>query len=140
MVPTTVPGTDRTPVLSPSIPPDTDIQPCGALAGAAPVPCEACALAPECTLAEARTGDRMVVTAVNDDHARVTALRFGMAEGASVSCVARIPAGPIVLRSGRQEIAVGRELAKRISVRQLEAKAPEREQGPDAAAAESRRR
>ena len=139
MVSTTVSGTDRTPVLSPSITPHTDIQPCAVLAGAGPVPCEACALAPECTLAEARTGDRMVVTAVNDEHARVTALRFGMAEGASVSCVARIPAGPIVLRSGRQEIAVGRELAKRISVRQVEAKAPERGQDPGAAA-ESRRR
>jgi Fe2+ transport system protein FeoA len=61
------------------------------------------------------------VVAVGDDHARVTALRFGMAEGACVQCVARIPAGPIVLKSGRQEIAVGRELAKRITVRHHEA-------------------
>ena len=70
-----------------------------------------------CTLADARVGDRMIVTNVDDDAARVTALRFGMAEGACVHCVTRIPAGPIVLRSGRQEIAVGRELAKRIGVR-----------------------
>jgi Fe2+ transport system protein FeoA len=70
-----------------------------------------------CTLADARAGDCMLVTSVNDPDARVTALRFGMAEGACVHCVARIPAGPIVLRSGRQEIAVGRELARRISVR-----------------------
>jgi Fe2+ transport system protein FeoA len=70
-----------------------------------------------CTLADARAGDRLVVTSVDDDHARVTALRFGMAEGACVHCVTRIPAGPIVLRAGRQEIAVGRELAKRIGVR-----------------------
>lgn len=79
--------------------------------------CVSCSFAGECTLAEARSGDRMVVTAVHDEHARLTALRFGMAEGARVSCVTRIPAGPIVLRSGRQEIAVGRELAKRITVR-----------------------
>jgi Fe2+ transport system protein FeoA len=70
-----------------------------------------------CTLADARAGDRMVVTGVDDAHARVTALRFGMAEGACIHCVTRIPAGPIVLRAGRQEIAVGRELAKRIGVR-----------------------
>jgi Fe2+ transport system protein FeoA len=70
-----------------------------------------------CTLADARAGQRFVVTGVEDAGARVTALRFGMAEGACVHCTARIPAGPIVLRSGRQEIAVGRQLAKSITVR-----------------------
>lgn len=72
-----------------------------------------------CSLAEARAGQRFVVTEVGDAGARVTALRFGMAEGACVHCTARIPAGPIVLRSGRQEIAVGRELAKSITVRRV---------------------
>ncbi|MDO8963567.1 MAG: FeoA family protein [Coriobacteriia bacterium] len=71
----------------------------------------------DCTLADARAGQRFLVTSVDDAHARITALRFGMAEGACIRCVTRIPAGPIVLRSGRQEIAVGRELAKRIGVR-----------------------
>jgi Fe2+ transport system protein FeoA len=71
----------------------------------------------ECTLADACVGQRLLVTRVDDPHARVTALRFGMAEGACVRCITRIPAGPIVLKSGRQEIAVGRELAKRIGVR-----------------------
>jgi Fe2+ transport system protein FeoA len=70
-----------------------------------------------CTLADARVGDRLVVTSVDDEHARITALRFGMAEGACVHCITRIPAGPIVLRAGRQEIAVGRDLARRINVR-----------------------
>jgi len=64
-----------------------------------------------------RRGDRCVVVAIDDDRARDVALRFGMAAGATVSCVTTIPAGPIVLRSGRQEIAVGRGLAKRIRVR-----------------------
>jgi ferrous iron transport protein A len=77
---------------------------------------DACA---SCTLADARAGQQFVVTCVGDPGARVTALRFGMAEGACVDCTARIPAGPIVLRSGRQEIAVGRELAKLIDVRRL---------------------
>ena len=79
--------------------------------GPANDPCAAC------TLADARVGDRLVVTHVDNDRARVTALRFGMAEGACVHCVTRIPAGPIVLRAGRQEIAVGRNLAKQIGVR-----------------------
>lgn len=71
------------------------------------------------TLDRVRRGERMTVLGVDDEGARVHAIRFGMAEGATVSCVTRIPAGPIVLRSGRQEIAVGRELAKRIRVRVL---------------------
>ena len=72
-----------------------------------------------CTLADARAGQHFVVTSVDDAEARVTALRFGMAEGACIRCTTRIPAGPIVLRSGRQEIAVGRELAKLIGVRHV---------------------
>lgn len=74
-------------------------------------PCETCSL--ECV----RKGDRIEIVSVDDEHARVQALRFGMAEGACVECVTRIPAGPLVLKSGRQEIAVGRSLAKRIQVR-----------------------
>jgi len=81
-----------------------------------PEPCKTC------TLADARVGDRMVVTSVDDDRARITALRFGMAEGACIDCITRIPAGPIVLRSGRQEIAVGRDLAQRINVRAADAR------------------
>ena len=69
------------------------------------------------TLDCAHRGDEMVVMRVDDERARVTAIRFGISEGAKVTCVTRIPAGPIVLKSGRQEIAVGRNLAKRICVR-----------------------
>ena len=72
-----------------------------------------------CTLDQARRGDCMLVLGVDDPDARIRAIRFGMAEGAEIQCVTRIPAGPIVLRSGRQEIAVGRELAKRITVKQM---------------------
>ncbi len=78
-----------------------------------PVVCETCSL--DCI----RKGDRIEIISVNDQHARVQALRFGMAEGARVECVTKIPAGPLVIRSGRQEIAVGRALAKRINVRRL---------------------
>jgi len=66
-----------------------------------------------------RKGELIEIVSVDDTHARVQALRFGMAEGACVECVTRIPAGPLVIKSGRQEIAVGRALAKRISVRRL---------------------
>lgn len=73
----------------------------------------------ECSLDCVRKGDRIEILSVDDPHARVQAVRFGMCEGASVECVTRIPAGPLVIKSGRQEIAVGRALAKRINVRRL---------------------
>jgi len=71
----------------------------------------------EYSLADARKGDVLEVRAINDENARIQAVRFGMAEGALVECVTRIPAGPIVVRSGRQEIALGRALARKIRVR-----------------------
>ncbi len=70
-----------------------------------------------CSLASARKGEHFEIMAVDDDFARIQALRFGMSEGSCVECVTRIPAGPIVVMSGRQEIAVGRGLAERIQVR-----------------------
>ena len=91
-----MPGT-----TAPIVPADTT-QPCGL-----------------CSLDCIRKGERIEIVSVDDQHARVQALRFGMAEGACVECVTKIPAGPLVLKSGRQEIAVGRALAKRISVRRL---------------------
>lgn len=72
-----------------------------------------------CTLDCARKGEKLEIVSVDDTSARVQALRFGMCEGASVECVTKIPAGPLVIKSGRQEIAVGRSLAKRINVRRL---------------------
>jgi len=72
-----------------------------------------------CTLDCVHKGDRIEIISVDDAHARVQALRFGVAEGACVECVTRVPAGPLVIKSGRQEIAVGRSLAKRINVRRL---------------------
>ncbi|MBI5230877.1 MAG: ferrous iron transport protein A [Coriobacteriales bacterium] len=75
--------------------------------------CEVCGL--DCV----RKGDRIEIVSVDDDHARIQALRFGISEGACVECITRIPAGPLVLKSGRQEIAVGRSLAKRISVKKI---------------------
>ena len=70
-----------------------------------------------CALSGVRKGDLLEIVSVDDDHARIQALRFGMSQGACVECITRIPAGPIVLNSGRQEISVGRSLANRIRVR-----------------------
>ena len=69
------------------------------------------------TLASVRPGDDVIIESIECTTARAQALRFGMGEGSAVCCVTVVPAGPVVLRSGRQEIAVGRGLARRIHVR-----------------------
>lgn len=72
--------------------------------------------ASEGTLAGLRAGDRALIAGIADDTARAQATRFGMGEGAQVSCVTALPGGPIIVRSGRQEIAIGRGLARRITI------------------------
>lgn len=75
----------------------------------------------EPTLDMMRRGECCRVLGIDDDRARGQAIRFGMGEGATLSCITKLPAGPIVLRSGRQEIAVGRQLARRIRIEPVDA-------------------
>lgn len=91
-----------------------------ALGDSTPEPPKHIDLCETCSLDCARKGEHFEIVSVNDDHARMQALRFGMAEGARIECITKVPAGPVVLRSGRQEIAVGRALAKKITVRRHE--------------------
>jgi len=69
------------------------------------------------TLDQLCSGELAEVVEVNDHEVRTQAMRLGICGGAMISCVTKVPAGPIVLRHGRQEIALGRALAKKISIR-----------------------
>ncbi len=68
------------------------------------------------TLDMVRRGDFVRILKIHDPQVRVQAIRFGIGEGADVRCSEILPAGPIVLRRGRQEIALGRGIARNISV------------------------
>lgn len=74
------------------------------------------AATPAISLDRVGRGESFTVIGIDDEMARITALRFGIAEGATASCITRLPAGPVIVRSGRQEIAIGRALARRITV------------------------
>lgn len=67
-------------------------------------------------LAEIKKGQSVRITQIPDEQARSQAIRLGIGEGSIVSCAEIIPAGPVVVRRNRQEIAVGRGLAAIISV------------------------
>lgn len=73
------------------------------------------------TLDQATPGLAFTITAIEDDYARLQAIRFGIAEGAKAICQAVLPGGPVVVRKGKQELAMGRKLAQRIRVQPVEA-------------------
>ncbi|SFR08139.1 FeoA family protein [Desulfoscipio geothermicus] len=68
------------------------------------------------TLDRVKKGQHIKILSIPDEMIRAQAIRFGIAEGAIVLCEEVVPAGPIVLRKNKQEIAIGRGLANRISV------------------------
>ncbi len=61
-------------------------------------------------------GQRFVVTSMPDSVTRAQAIRLGISEGEILTCEEIIPAGPVIVRKRRQEIALGRNLCKRIGV------------------------
>lgn len=69
------------------------------------------------TLADVKRGDTFEITVIPDDIVRAQAMRFGITEGAKISCVEKIFAGPVIIKRNLQEIAVGRNLAKRITIK-----------------------
>jgi Fe2+ transport system protein FeoA len=71
------------------------------------------------TLDMVRRGEQVRILKIDDPQVRMQAIRFGIGEGSDVRCTEKLPAGPIVLRRGRQEIAVGRSIARVISVEAL---------------------
>ncbi|MFZ3172220.1 MAG: ferrous iron transport protein A [Carboxydocellales bacterium] len=68
------------------------------------------------SLDKVQRGQSVKVCLIPGDVIRAQAIRFGIAEGAVVVCAEIIPAGPIIVRKSKQEIAIGRGLAKKILV------------------------
>lgn len=68
------------------------------------------------TLSQAKRGQRLMIAAISNPTIRAQAIRFGIAEGSEVECYEKLPAGPVVIGKGKQEIAIGRRLAENIEV------------------------
>lgn len=68
------------------------------------------------TLDKAKKGQVIKITGIPNELIRVQAIRFGISEGSVVTCREIVPAGPVVVARNKQEIAIGRNLAKTISV------------------------
>lgn len=68
------------------------------------------------TLDKTKRGQIIKILSINSDMVRAQAIRFGIAEGTEVICEEILPKGPVVLRKNKQEIAIGRNIAKEIRV------------------------
>nr|WP_052543961.1 ferrous iron transport protein A [Desulfoscipio gibsoniae] len=71
------------------------------------------------TLDKVRRGDMIKIVSIGSAGIKENALRMGINEGAVLTCAEVIPAGPVVLGKHRQEIAIGRNLARSINVELL---------------------
>jgi len=70
------------------------------------------------TLDQAKKGSQVRILSIKNPMHRSQLVRLGISEGSSVICQEKLPFGPVVLRCNRQEIAVGRQLARGITIRQ----------------------
>ncbi len=68
------------------------------------------------TMDGARRGQSFRIIDIPNDNIRTQAIRFGITEGAQVTCEEVIPAGPVVIRRNNQLLALGRGLARQISI------------------------
>lgn len=72
------------------------------------------------SLCDLKRGQVATVVEVPEGELRHKLLRFGLAPGMLVRCHAKLPLGPVVVRFGGQELALGREIAKKVKVRREE--------------------
>lgn len=68
------------------------------------------------TLDRVKSGKLCRIKSLPSGTVKDQTIRFGLTEGKEVLCEAVIPAGPVVLKVDRQEIAIGRNLAKQIQI------------------------
>lgn len=68
------------------------------------------------TLDRVKRGQFFRINNIPNETIRAQAIRFGIAEGEWLTCEEVVPAGPIVIRKNRQQIALGRQLAKEINI------------------------
>lgn len=67
-------------------------------------------------LSDAAPGSFVFIEVLPAGDISAQAIRLGLYPGARLLCLSAIPGGPVVVRAGLQEIAVGRRLACRIFV------------------------
>lgn len=68
-------------------------------------------------LSHCKPGDRVTITRLDSPYVASMATRLGLVEGCTVTCQAVVPSGPVVVRRGGMELAIGRAYAAEIMVK-----------------------
>lgn len=68
------------------------------------------------TLDTVSIGQQVTIRRFMDTEMSLLAMRFGLNEGVVVELCAKPPGGPLVLRKGSLEVALGRKLCQKIEV------------------------
>lgn len=71
------------------------------------------------TLEQAKIGDTLRIVCITDPETATMAMRLGISEGEVLQLASRVPGGPVVIRRGAIEIALGRELCRQIEVERI---------------------
>ena len=71
------------------------------------------------TLEQVKIGESIRITRINDPETATMAMRLGVSEGEVLQLASRVPGGPVVIRRGALEIALGRDLCRQIEVESL---------------------
>ncbi|MTI66142.1 MAG: ferrous iron transport protein A [Firmicutes bacterium] len=69
------------------------------------------------TLADVKIGDKFTILSIENKDISAQAYRLGISEGANIYCLEKIPKGPVIVKRSLQEIAIGRNLAKKIIIK-----------------------
>lgn len=72
------------------------------------------------TLFESSMGQGLRIRSVPSGPMKTLFLRLGINEGEVVFCFERLPGGTVVIQKNRQQIAIGRKLAKQIMVSKVD--------------------
>ena len=67
-------------------------------------------------LSDIKKGQIFKIINIANHSARQQTIRLGMGEGSTVYCSNKVPNGPIILKLGMQEVAIGRNLANEITI------------------------
>jgi Fe2+ transport system protein FeoA len=72
------------------------------------------------TLDELNQGQTAAICAQLDDADTLTTLRLGLIPGQPFTLLAKVPGGPLVIQQGQVELALGRDLCRRIPIELLQ--------------------
>jgi ferrous iron transport protein A len=74
------------------------------------------------TLSDVKKGQKLRIIKIENSTARHQTIRLGLGEGSKVLCSEKLPYGPVLVKLGFQEVAIGKSLADKITISLLEVK------------------